>query len=143
MRAETTVWVADPDTVDVGYHHGGVGIILDQATPSSAGTKAPVMMLTAPVRDSVRAVHRVEGGGSAIDYRVVHHDRDGEADRDRRSTDKHVREMFFCEAAMVQQTGSCSWTRKQVDRSSGGAPSRCRSHRGCARTYRASSRRAR
>ena len=40
VRAETTVWVADPDTVDVGYHHGGVSIILDRDT-FEAGRTVP------------------------------------------------------------------------------------------------------
>jgi uncharacterized protein YfaS (alpha-2-macroglobulin family) len=98
VTAETTVWVADPDTVDVGYHHGGVGIILDKDT-FRAGTKAPVM-ITAPVRDSY-VLFSVEAE-DLLDFRVVHLTgtvRLIEID----VTDKHVPNVFL-EAAMVQQT---------------------------------------
>ena len=68
VRAETTVWVADPDTVDVGYHHGGVGIILDRDT-FEAGRKVPVM-LTTPARDSY-VLFTLEGE-DLHEYRLVH-----------------------------------------------------------------------
>jgi uncharacterized protein YfaS (alpha-2-macroglobulin family) len=98
VNAETTVWVADPDTIDVGYHHGGVGIILDEDT-FRAGTKVPVM-LTAPVRDSY-VLFSIEAE-DLLDYRVVHLTGTVkliEID----VTAGHVPNVFL-DAAMVQQT---------------------------------------
>ncbi|HPU54994.1 MAG TPA: alpha-2-macroglobulin family protein, partial [Verrucomicrobiota bacterium] len=44
IRAETTVWVADNRSTDLGYRHGGVEIIVDKDT-FRVGQTAPVMLV--------------------------------------------------------------------------------------------------
>jgi uncharacterized protein YfaS (alpha-2-macroglobulin family)/tetratricopeptide (TPR) repeat protein len=68
VRGETAVWVAERDTVEVGYHHGGVGIILDRDTFES-GRTVPIM-LTTPVRDAY-VLFTVEGE-DLYDVRLIH-----------------------------------------------------------------------
>ena len=68
VRGETTVWIAERDTADVGYHHGGVGIILDRDT-FETGRTVPIM-LTTPVRDAY-VLFTVEGE-DLYEVRVIH-----------------------------------------------------------------------
>jgi alpha-2-macroglobulin len=44
IRADTTVWVANNATTELGYRHGGVEIIADKDT-FRAGSEAPVMLV--------------------------------------------------------------------------------------------------
>ncbi len=67
VNAESTVWVADRNTDFLGYHHGGVSIVLDGDT-FRAGKKTPVM-LTAPTGNS-NVLFTVEGD-DLYDYRLV------------------------------------------------------------------------
>jgi len=68
VTGETTVWVADPDSVNIGYRSGGVQILVDSET-MRAGRTAPVM-LSVPAADSW-VLFSVEGD-DLLDYRVVH-----------------------------------------------------------------------
>ncbi len=68
VEAETTVWVADPATTHLGYHQGGVGIVVDRET-FRAGARAPVM-LTAPT-EGAYVLFSVEGG-ELLERRVIH-----------------------------------------------------------------------
>ena len=70
VRAEATVWVADRDTRDLGYRHGGIQILVDRDT-LRAGRTTPVM-LSAPVQGAW-VLFSVEGE-DLYDYRVVHMD---------------------------------------------------------------------
>ena len=47
VKGETTVWVADNATTELGYRHGGLEIIVDKDT-FRAGQKAPVMLVRRP-----------------------------------------------------------------------------------------------
>ena len=51
IKSETTVWVADNATTELGYRHGGLEIIVDKDT-FRAGQKAPVMIV-APTNNLV------------------------------------------------------------------------------------------
>ena len=69
VRSETTVWVADRNVRELGYHHhGGVGIIVDEET-FHEGRKGPVMLTTqtpgAYVLFSIEA-------DDLLEYRLVH-----------------------------------------------------------------------
>jgi uncharacterized protein YfaS (alpha-2-macroglobulin family) len=68
VETETTVWVADRDTRAVGYHQGGVEILVDRDTVR-AGQTTPVM-LSAPVAGAW-VLFTVEGE-DVYDWRVVH-----------------------------------------------------------------------
>ncbi|HXV77302.1 MAG TPA: MG2 domain-containing protein [Candidatus Polarisedimenticolaceae bacterium] len=70
VRGETTVWVADSRTRTVGYHHGGVEILVDRDT-LRAGQSAPVM-ISAPV-EGAWVLFSIEGE-ELYDYRIVHLD---------------------------------------------------------------------
>jgi uncharacterized protein YfaS (alpha-2-macroglobulin family) len=70
VRAEATVWVADRDSTDVGYHHGGVQILVDQDS-LRAGRTTPVM-ISAPVQGAW-VLFSVEGE-ELYEYRLVHLD---------------------------------------------------------------------
>ena len=68
VHGETNVWVADPETRDLGFRPGGVQILVDRDTVR-AGSTVPVM-ISAPQPDSwvlfgIEADH-------LIDYRMVH-----------------------------------------------------------------------
>ena len=65
---ETSVWVATTASSELGYRHGGIGIILDKDT-FKAGEKVPVM-LTAPTND--RYVLFTVEGEDLYDYQLVH-----------------------------------------------------------------------
>jgi len=68
VSAEATVWVADPDSAQIGYHSGGVEILVDADTLHAGGT-TPVM-LSAPLPDSwVLFTVQAE---EILDVRVVH-----------------------------------------------------------------------
>ena len=45
LSAQTAVWVANNQTTELGYRHGGLGIVLDKDT-FQVGQKAPVMLTT-------------------------------------------------------------------------------------------------
>ncbi|MGV7220348.1 MAG: MG2 domain-containing protein [Nitrospinales bacterium] len=68
ITAETTIWSANPETSNLGYHHGGVEIILDKDT-FRAGEKAPVM-LSVPV--SNQYVLFSIAGDDLYSYQLVH-----------------------------------------------------------------------
>jgi len=68
VKAETTVWVADRDSTEVGYHHGGVQILVDKDT-LRAGRTTPVM-ISAPVQGAW-VLFSIEGE-ELYDYRLVH-----------------------------------------------------------------------
>ncbi len=68
VAAETTVWVADRDSTRIGYHPGGVQIIVDKDT-ARAGRPLPVM-LTAPAGDAW-VLFTVEAD-DLYDWQVVH-----------------------------------------------------------------------
>ncbi|MFQ5742697.1 MAG: alpha-2-macroglobulin, partial [Acidobacteriota bacterium] len=66
--AQTMVWVATGSTTELGYRHGGLGIIVDADT-FQAGQKAAVM-LTSSTPDRY-VLFSIEGEG-LYDYRLVH-----------------------------------------------------------------------
>jgi hypothetical protein len=68
VRAEATVWVATTASTELGYHNGGVEIILDKDT-FRAGQKAPVL-LSLPV-EGRHVLFSVEGS-DLYSYQVVH-----------------------------------------------------------------------
>lgn len=68
VRAETTVWVANNATTELGYRHGGVEIIADKDT-FRLGNEAPVMLVT-PTAD--RYVLFTVEGEELYSYRLVH-----------------------------------------------------------------------
>ena len=68
VHADTTIWIADRDTNQVGYHHGGVQILVDEET-LRAGGSTPVM-LSVPVSDSW-VLFTVEAE-ELLEYRLVH-----------------------------------------------------------------------
>ena len=68
ITAETTIWSATADTRNVGYHHGGVEIILDKET-FRAGEKAPVML---SVPASGQYVLFSIAGDDLYSYQLVH-----------------------------------------------------------------------
>jgi tetratricopeptide (TPR) repeat protein len=49
ISAETTVWVADRDTIEIGYRQGGVEIVVDKDTFRAGQTAA--VMLSVPTND--------------------------------------------------------------------------------------------
>jgi uncharacterized protein YfaS (alpha-2-macroglobulin family) len=68
ITAETTVWVANNSTTELGYRHGGVQIIADKDT-FRVGNEAPIM-LVAPTAD--RYVLFTVEGEDLYHYRLVH-----------------------------------------------------------------------
>ena len=68
VKAETTVWVADRDSTEVGYHHGGVQILVDQDTLRAGGTTA--VMISAPVQGAW-VLFSIEGE-ELYHHRLVH-----------------------------------------------------------------------
>lgn len=68
VKGETTVWVADNTTTELGYRHGGLEIIVDKDT-FRAGQKAPVM-LVAPTSDRY-VLFSVEAD-DLYSYQLVH-----------------------------------------------------------------------
>ncbi|MDH5763024.1 MAG: MG2 domain-containing protein [Nitrospinota bacterium] len=68
VKGETTVWVADDATTELGYRHGGLEIIVDKDT-FRAGQTAPVM-LVAPTSD--RYVLFSLEGDDLYSYQLVH-----------------------------------------------------------------------
>lgn len=68
IQAETSVWVATNATADLGYHHGGLEIIVDRDT-FRAGQTAPLMLHT-PIND--RYVLFTVEGLELYEYRLVH-----------------------------------------------------------------------
>ena len=68
VKGETTVWVADNATTELGYRHGGLEIIVDKDT-FRAGQKAPVM-LVAPATDRY-VLFSVEAD-DLYSYQLVH-----------------------------------------------------------------------
>jgi hypothetical protein len=96
VRGETTVWVADRNSREIGYRHGGLGIILDKDT-FQAGRRAPIM-LTAPTAGSW-ILFTVEAD-DLDSYELVHLEgtvKLMEIDLD----DRHVPNIFL-DAAMVE-----------------------------------------
>ena len=68
IRTETTVWVANNATTDLGYRHGGVEIIAVKDT-FRAGSEAPVMLVAnSPDRYVLFTVE----GEDLYHYRLVH-----------------------------------------------------------------------
>jgi uncharacterized protein YfaS (alpha-2-macroglobulin family) len=70
INAGTTVWVANNQTTELGYHSGGVEIIADKDT-FRVGSTAPVMLTTLSPGQYV--LFTVEGQ-DLYDYQVVHMD---------------------------------------------------------------------
>ncbi|HEY6170086.1 MAG TPA: alpha-2-macroglobulin family protein, partial [Verrucomicrobiae bacterium] len=70
IRAETTVWVANNATTEIGYRHGGVEIIADKDT-FRVGQRAPVMLVT-PTAD--RYVLFTTEAEDLMSYQLVHLD---------------------------------------------------------------------
>ncbi|MGP0565267.1 MULTISPECIES: alpha-2-macroglobulin family protein [unclassified Nitrospina] len=68
ITAETTVWVADNNTTDLGYRHGGLEIIVDKDT-FHAGETAPVMLVS---HTSDRYVLFSVSADDLYSYRLVH-----------------------------------------------------------------------
>jgi len=68
IRAETTVWVANNATTEIGYRHGGVEIIADQDT-FRVGQRTPVMLVT-PTAD--RYVLFTTEAEDLMSYQLVH-----------------------------------------------------------------------
>lgn len=68
IEAETTVWVADKNTTEIGYRTGGVQIIIDKDT-FRVGSRAPVM-LSAPTND--RYVLFCTDAENMLSYQVIH-----------------------------------------------------------------------
>jgi alpha-2-macroglobulin len=68
IQGETTVWVADNATTELGYRHGGLEIIVDKNT-FRAGQKAPVMLVT-PTSD--RYVLFSMEADDLYSYQLVH-----------------------------------------------------------------------
>ncbi len=68
IRADTTVWVANNSTTELGYRHGGVEIIVDKDT-FRAGQKASVM-LSVPSNDRY-VLFSIEGE-DLYSYQLVH-----------------------------------------------------------------------
>lgn len=68
VKGESTVWVADNATTELGYRHGGLEIIVDKDT-FRAGQKAPVM-LVAPTSDRY-VLFSVEAD-DLYSYQLVH-----------------------------------------------------------------------
>ncbi len=68
VKGETTVWVADNATTELGYRHGGLEIIVDKDT-FRAGQKAPVMIV-APTND--RYVLFSMEADDLYSYQLVH-----------------------------------------------------------------------
>ncbi|MCU0770401.1 MAG: MG2 domain-containing protein [Verrucomicrobia bacterium] len=68
VRADTTVWVTDSQTTDIGYRHGGVEIIADRDT-FHVGSEAPVMLVA---NSADRYVLFTVEGENLHSYRLVH-----------------------------------------------------------------------
>ncbi len=70
VTAETTVWVTESKTTDLGYHASGLEIILDKET-MRAGSPSPVLIVTP---SSGRWVVLTTSGDSLLDTQVLHLD---------------------------------------------------------------------
>lgn len=95
IRAETTVWVANNATTEIGYRHGGVEIIADKDT-FRVGQRAPVMLAA---NSADRYVLFTTEAEDLMSYQLVHLDgtvKLVELD----ITEKHVPN-FFLGAALV------------------------------------------
>jgi uncharacterized protein YfaS (alpha-2-macroglobulin family) len=68
IRAETTVWVANNATTELGYRHGGVEIIADQDT-FRVGQRAPVMLVA---NSADRYVLFTTEAEDLMSYQLVH-----------------------------------------------------------------------
>jgi len=68
IKAETTVWVADNASTDLGYRHGGLEIIVDKDT-FQTGRKVPVMLVT---DSNDRHVLFSVGADDLSHFQVVH-----------------------------------------------------------------------
>ncbi|MFM8469700.1 MAG: alpha-2-macroglobulin family protein, partial [Limisphaerales bacterium] len=68
IRAETTLWVANNATAELGYRHGGVEIIVDRDT-FRTGQKAPVMLVA---NSNDRYVLFTVEAEELISHQVVH-----------------------------------------------------------------------
>lgn len=68
IRTETTLWVANNATAELGYRHGGVEIIVDRDTFRS-GQKAPVMLVA---NSNDRYVLFTVEADELISHQVVH-----------------------------------------------------------------------
>ncbi len=68
IRAETTLWVANNASTELGYRHGGVEIIVDKDT-FRTGQKAPVMLVA---NSNDRYVLFTVEAEDLISYQVVH-----------------------------------------------------------------------
>jgi hypothetical protein len=68
IRADTTVWVANNATTELGYRQGGVEIIADKDT-FRAGSEAPVMLVA---NSADRYVLFTVEGEELYHYRLVH-----------------------------------------------------------------------
>jgi uncharacterized protein YfaS (alpha-2-macroglobulin family) len=69
VNAETTVWVADPATTDIGYYHaGGVDLIVDKET-MRVGDVANVLVITPA---SGRWVMLSASADTILESRIVH-----------------------------------------------------------------------
>jgi len=68
VRSETTVWVCDESSRRIGYHHGGVDLLIDRDT-ARAGETMPVM-ISVPV--SNRWVLLTVEAEGLLEYRLVH-----------------------------------------------------------------------
>jgi uncharacterized protein YfaS (alpha-2-macroglobulin family) len=70
IHAETAVWVAERGTQELGYHTGGLEIVVDKDT-FRVGQKAPVMLVT---QSNDRNVLFTAEGEELYSYQVVHLD---------------------------------------------------------------------
>jgi len=68
VRGETTVWVADKSSRQLGYHHGGVELLIDRDTVR-AGETMPVM-ISVPVSDRW-VLFTIEADG-ILEHRLIH-----------------------------------------------------------------------
>ncbi|KAF0179497.1 MAG: Large extracellular alpha-helical protein [Limisphaerales bacterium] len=68
IRAETTLWVANNTSTELGYRHGGVEIIVDKDT-FRTGQKAPVMLVA---NSNDRYVLFTVEADELISHQVVH-----------------------------------------------------------------------
>jgi uncharacterized protein YfaS (alpha-2-macroglobulin family) len=68
IRAETTVWVANNATTEIGYRHGGVEIIADKDT-FRVGQRAPVMLAA---NSADRYVLFTTEAEDLMSYQLVH-----------------------------------------------------------------------
>ncbi|HTG45377.1 MAG TPA: alpha-2-macroglobulin family protein, partial [Verrucomicrobiae bacterium] len=97
IRAETTAWVTDGRSAELGYRSGGLEIILDKDT-FRAGEKAPVM-ISAPAED--RYVLFTTSGRDLMHYQLLH--LTGTVKLVELEINESHQRNFFITAAMVDQ----------------------------------------